>query len=255
LSRVIPLSRLRNEKFRSLICYPRFTEDEFNRRLEELNELSVKSLELTGEKRVFDFPALGKGYSSVVIVAVKNDRKRYALKIRRVDAGKADTSHEVEMLTVANRVGVGANLQGSTRNFILLKLVKGKLLAEWVDGLKGRRRKLRLKNVLRCVLQQCQALDSIGLDHGELSRASKHILIDDDDQPYLIDFEKGSTKRRVSNVTSVCQYLLFRGEAVRKIHDIIGKVDENRLIAALRRYKRKSTDENFGKLLGAIHLL
>ena len=87
------------------------------------------------------------------------------------------------------------------------------------------------------------------MDHGELSNAPKHIIVDADDRPYLVDFETASINRRVSNVTSVCQYLLLGSQIAEKVKEKLGKVDEKQLIKALRAYKRERTRENFEKLL------
>jgi putative serine/threonine protein kinase len=90
------------------------------------------------------------------------------------------------------------------------------------------------------------------LDHGELSNAPKHILVDADDRPYLVDFETASRNRRVSNVTSVCQYLLLGSQIAEKVKEKLGKVDEKQLIQKLRRYKRERTRENFEKILESL---
>jgi putative serine/threonine protein kinase len=103
--------------------------------------------------------------------------------------------------------------------------------------------------VLKDILEQCYRLDEAGLDHGELSNAPKHIIVDADDQSYLVDFETASINRRVSNVTSVCQYIFLGSQIADKVKEKLGKVDEKQLINALRTYKRERTKENFEKLL------
>ena len=68
----------------------------------------------------------------------------------------------------------------------------------------------------------------------------------------MIDFETASINRRVSNVTSVCQYFFLGSQIADKVKEIIGKVNERKLINALRTYKRKRTRENFEKILKKI---
>jgi putative serine/threonine protein kinase len=92
-------------------------------------------------------------------------------------------------------------------------------------------------------------MDKAGLDHGELSRAPKHILVDSEGKPHIIDFGKSSFKRRVSNVTSISQFLFIRGKLARKIKKILGKINRKRLIEALKNYKQKMDDESFKKIL------
>jgi len=90
------------------------------------------------------------------------------------------------------------------------------------------------------------------LDHGELSNASKHIIVDANELPHLIDFETASINRRVSNVTSVCQYLFLGSQIADKLKEKLGKVNGEELINALRNYKRERTRENFQKILEKI---
>ncbi len=218
------------------------------KRLQELEKLGVKAVEFTGEKMAFDVPVLGKGHVGIV-VAVHTDLGKGALKIRRVDADRAGMQHEAEMLRRANAIHVGPRLFNVTENFLLMEFIEGTLLPQWVEALKGRGTRSRIRRVLRAVLEQCYRLDEAGLDHGELSRAPKHIIVDADDRPHLVDFETASINRRVSNVTSICQYLFIGSKAAKTIKKKLGEVDKKELINALRNYKQEWTQESFKKIL------
>jgi len=245
---VVSLKVLSERKHCKVLCYPRCEQEEVDRRLKELERLGVQALEFTGEKSVFDVPVLGKGCVGIVVVAYTNSG-RAALKIRRVDADRKGMFHEGEMLTRANNIDVGPKLIEISENFLLMELVEGTHFPEWIESLGGREGQSRVRLVLKDVLEQCYRLDEAGLDHGELSNAPKHILVDADDHPFLVDFETASINRRVSNVTSVCQYLFLGSQIVEKVEEKLGKVDEKQLINALRTYKRERTRENFEKLV------
>jgi len=245
---VVSLKVLSERKHCKVLCYPRCEQEEVDRRLKELERLGVQALEFTGEKSVFDVPVLGKGCVGIVVVAYTNSG-RAALKIRRVDADRKGMFHEGEMLRRANNIGVGPKLIEISENFLLMELIEGTHFPEWIESLGEREGQSRVRLVLKDVLEQCYRLDEAGLDHGELSNAPKHILVDADDRPFLVDFETASINRRVSNVTSVCQYLLLGSQIVEKVKEKLGKVDEKQLINALRTYKRERTRENFEKLV------
>ena len=245
---VVSLKVLCERKHCKVLCYPRCEQEELGRRLKELERLGVKALEFTGEKSVFDVPVLGKGCVGIVVVAYTNSG-RAALKIRRVDADRKGMFHEGEMLKRANAIDVGPKLLEISENFLLMELVEGTHFPEWIESLGEREVQSRVRLVLKDILEQCYRLDEAGLDHGELSNAPKHIIVDADDRPFLVDFETASINRRVSNVTSVCQYLLLGSQIVEKVKEKLGKVDEKQLINALRAYKRERTKENFEKLL------
>jgi len=246
-SEVVPLERLHEEKYGRILCYPRYDLKELRKRVRALEELGVQVLEFTGEKMVFTLPVLGKGYVGIV-VAASVDGRRVALKIRRVDADRTGMKREADMLRKANALDVGPNLIDATENFLVMEFIEGTLLPRWVEVLKERV-KPRMRRVLRDVLEQCWRLDKVGLDHGELSRAPKHIIIDAKDKPCIVDFETASTSRRVSNVTSICHYLFMGSQTAKTIAKRLGKIGKEELITALRKYKQKPTREEFEKVL------
>ena len=223
------------------------------RRLKELKKLGVKAVEFAGEKMAFDVPVLGKGCVGIV-VAAHTDMGKAALKVRRVDADRSGMQREAEMLRRANALDVGPTLLDATENFLLMEFVEGTLLPQWVETLRGRGTRSRIRRVLRVVLEQCWRLDEAGLDHGELSRAPKHVIIDDDDCPRLVDFETASVNRRASNVTSICQYLFIGSQAAKMIKRKVGGVDRKELIKMLRNYKQNRTRKNFEKILRVCEL-
>ena len=245
---MVSLKVLRERKQCKVLCYPRCEQGEVDSRLNELERLGVKALEFTGEKSFFNTPVLGKGCVGIVVVAYTNSG-RAALKIRRVDADRKGMSHEGEMLKIANNIDVGPKLLEISENFLLMELIDGTRFPEWLESLGKKESQSRVRLVLKDVLEQCHRLDMAGLDHGELSNAAKHILVDSDDHPFLVDFETASINRRVSNVTSVCQYLFLRSQIATQVKRKLGEVNEKELINALRAYKRERTEENFEKLL------
>lgn len=252
-SEFIPLKRLQKKRYSQVLCYPKHDLKELKRRLKELKKLGVKTVEFTGKKMAFDVPVLGKGCVGIV-VAAHTDMGKAALKVRRVDADRSGMQREAEMLRRANALDVGPTLLDATENFLLMEFVGGTLLPQWVEALRGRGTRSRIRRVLRAVLEQCWRLDEAGLDHGELSRAPKHIIIDENDCPHLVDFEAASVNRRVSNVTSICQYLFIGSQAAKTIKRKVGEVDRKELINALRNYKQDRTRKSFEKILGVCGL-
>jgi putative serine/threonine protein kinase len=209
----------------------------------------VAAVEFSGSACLFGvgLPVLGKGFVGIAVIAYVGGN-RVALKIRRMDADRADLLHEAEMLKVANAVDVGPKLFGASKNFLVMQLIDGCFLSEWLET---HREKLAVRKVLVDVLEQCWRLDEAGLDHGELSKAPKHLMVNGDGKPFIIDFETSSTDRRVANVTAVCQYL-FAGNssASRVLAEILEERDSGKLLEALRAYKKDGSRSNFESLVG-----
>jgi len=247
----VPAERLLEEPFATIICYPRPSKAELRRRLKELQKLGVTALEFSGQKQVLNMHVLGKGCVGLVIKAYLKSGETVALKVRRVDADRVAMIREAEMLKVANSVCVGPRLLDVSKNFLVMQFVDGLLLPEWLEKCRG---KLRLKRVLRDILEQCWRLDMAGLDHGELSHAPKHIIVDSQNKPVIVDFETASLNRKPSNVTSIAQFLFISGTVAQKIAEKLGERDKKAVIEALRRYKAEISRRNFEALLAVCGL-
>lgn len=245
---IVPVSQLNREPYASILCFPNPTVVEVQSRIEELHSLGVAALEFSGSASVFGVkvPVLGKGFVGIVVVAYVGT-ERLAVKILRSDSGRSDLLHEAKMLRFANAVDVGPRLVSATKNFLLMQLIKGNLLPDWLETHKDTE---QVKRVLREVLAQCFRLDQAGLDHGELSKAPKHLLVDMTEKLFIVDFETASTERRVANVTAVSQYLFVgNSSAARTLMEVLGEQDKRELLVALNTYKKNRTSSNFESLL------
>ncbi len=240
----VPTARLGQEPYASVLCFPKPDEAEVQSRIAELQNLRVDALEFWGKASVFGvpLPVLGKGFVGIVVIAHVNG-KRVAVKIRRLDADREDLTHEAAMLSKANAAKVAPKLVGSSKNFLLMQLIDGDILPDW---LKTHKEKQDIKRVLWAALEQCFRLDELGLDHGELSKAPKHVLVDRQLKPWIVDFETASDTRKPANVTALSSYL-FAGssEVERALAQTLGEPDREKIVEALKRYRRNRTRENF----------
>jgi putative serine/threonine protein kinase len=241
-------NQFKDEKYARILCYPKYDPDETTKRIRQLKRLGVKAIQFTGNKRAFDVPILGRGHVGIVVVATTK-MGQAALKIRRLDADRKEMQHEAEMLAKANSVGIGPRLIAMERDFLLMEFIEGALLPDWIASVKGRGTGKRIRAVLRDILEQCYRLDRAGLDHGELSRAPKHIIIDTVDKPHVVDFETASIMRRTSNVTSISQYLFVKSQLAGILRRKLGYVDQELLVSVLRSYKHEPTKQSFEALL------
>ncbi len=245
---IIPIAELEMEPYASVVCYPRAKPDEIQSRIEQLRQLGVESVEFVGNGAAFTLHVLGKGYVGIVVLAYVGG-ERYALKMRRLDAGRDDFFHEAEMLKKANTVGVGPKFVAVSKNFMLSQLIDGDLLATWLEAHKE---KAAFRKILVDILEQCWRLDEVGLDHGELSKAPRHLLVDGAAKPFIVDFETASTQRHASNVTAVCQYLFAGNSIVPKlVWEVFGEKDRYAIIDVLRSYKKERSRSRFEALIAA----
>lgn len=247
---IVPVDQLDQEPYASILCFPNPSVAEAQNRVEELRSLGVLALEFSGSASVFGVkvPVLGKGFVGIVVVAHVGT-ERLAVKILRLDSGRSDLLHEAKMLEKANSVAVGPRLASATKNFLLMQLIEGSLLPDWLED---QRDPAQVKAVLKEVLEQCFRLDQTDLDHGELSKAPKHVLVDKSGKPFIVDFETASTERRTANVTAVSQYLFVgNSSAAQTLRKLLGERGKLGLVAALNTYKKNKNRSSFESLLSA----
>jgi putative serine/threonine protein kinase len=235
---------IRSPELVPLICYPRFSESEYNDRITEMKSLGITSIALGGRTVINGVRVAGKGQVGLVLRA-KIGSKTCALKIRRLDADRKSMDGEARFHMIANDAGVGPRLEGHTKNLIAMDFVDGQSIVDWV----GDASKSRLRKMARSVLEQCYSLDQAGLDHGELSRLDRHVIIFG--KPHIIDFESASTARKTCNVTAASQSIFLHGAVAGKIKQILETKREDVLLA-LKTYKRDQTRANFDALLGSL---
>ncbi|HEY1247397.1 MAG TPA: hypothetical protein VGE97_00270, partial [Nitrososphaera sp.] len=186
-----------------LLLYPRFSEIEYKLRLAELESLGVSSILLEGKTMINGTHIVGKGSVGIVVKAKLGSKVR-ALKIKRTDAGRDSMDNEASLHKLANDAGVGPILQGNTKNLIAMEFVEGENIIDWIND---KTAKNEIYAVARAILEQCFRLDMAGIDHGELSRLCRHVIISH--KCCIVDFESASSKRKTNNVTSATQAIFL----------------------------------------------
>ena len=241
---IVPVESLDQDLYRGLISYPNPTIESVQTRLEQLHNLGITRLEFKGQLRMGNLSILGKGVVGLVFAGYAGG-DRVAVKIRRVDSRRPTMTHEAAMMKIANHAGIGPECLGVSQDVLAMKFVEGQTLPAWISGLKGRGRRARARATIRSLFRQCVKLDAYGLDHGELSRAHKNVLVTGSDAPWILDYESASLNRRVNNFTSIAQYLFLSGRFSKKVQRVLGPVERDELVKYLRLYKSGRTNDGF----------
>lgn len=237
--------------YSGIVGYPHATPRQIKLRIAELDKLGIDAVSFTGPTSIGSLDVLGKGYVGIVVLA-KKGTKKVALKIRRTDSPRKNMKDESALLKKANTKKVGPKFYDSSKNFLVMEYVKGENIRNWVKTVRGRGSVAKLKFMIKKILEDCYRLDQLGLDHGELSSISKHVIIGK--KHALIDFESSSTQRKVSNVTSATQAIFIGSgisKSIRRIYRIPEKQD---IIDVLRAYKKHGSRQNFEVLLNVLKL-
>ena len=251
----------------AVLGYPSATPRQGAARIRELDKLGIRSIALAGPTELGRARVLGKGYAGVVVLAKSAKGRRLALKIRRTDSQRDDMAREAALLEAANAAGVGPRMYMYSKNFLVMEYVQGEKIGDWLGGLGGAGTASRVRRIIKLVLEDCQRLDAAGIDHGEISNISKHVIISSSSttatttgrqqqRPVLIDFESASTERRPSNVTSITQAIFISSPIAKKVQRILrGRLpSKNELIVRLREYKERRDMQSFESMLETLRL-
>ena len=248
----ISIRKFTEEPYSKILGYPNATKRQIKSRINELEKLKVKSICLTGPTTIGNLEILGKGYVGVVVL-VKRGNKEVALKIRRTDSQRENMKNESILLKLVNSVNVGPKIIDVSKNFLVMEYIEGEKFSNWIEMLKGSGSVKQLKSTIKNVLEDCYRLDQIGFDHGELSNISKHVIVGKT-KVTIIDFESSSTKRRPSNITSITQAFFIGSGIAKQAQRIYKNSSKEKIIDALKSYKKEKTRENFEKLLKVLKL-
>ena len=246
------LAELAKTPYVQVLTYPRISLRAARSRIRQLQKLGVDEVIFEGRAKVGRLGILGLGTVGIVVRARRGDIP-CALKIRRIDANRPNMDEEVRITTLANRVGIGPEVYGHSKDMILMKLLDYLEIGDWVSNLAGRGTRDEARYMVHSLLNQCRKLDIMGIDHGQLSNLRKHAVVAEG-RPWIIDFESSGTERRARNVTTAAQYLFVGGAISPKLRRILGVKDATPLRGLLSDYKRDQNDYNYSRVLEFLKL-
>jgi putative serine/threonine protein kinase len=239
----------------NLISYPKFDTTEYCKRINHLEKMGIKNVLLEGYTKLYDLKILGKGHAGIVLKVNTHCGDIVALKIRRLDSRRKNCLIEVRCQKLANLVGIGPRIIDSNDDLILMEYIVGSRISDWFID-QNNSLNITTQNIRQIVielLEQCYRLDRVNLDHGELTRIDRHVMISDKNNVSIIDFESSSINRRPSNVTSVTQALFLSGSVSKKISQYVKISNQDQLIKCLKEYKNQKTRNLFEKILYKIN--
>ncbi|MEM3403247.1 MAG: serine/threonine protein kinase [Nitrososphaeria archaeon] len=246
--KTISVDELAKSPYNILLSYPKANQNASKRILRKLEDVGLTAVLIRGNVEINGIKVLGKGCTAVVFAA-ETEFGHVAVKVLRSDADRVSLKSEAKFLRKVNSVGIGPKLYHSKDEFLILELVEGKRIGDYVQELKGRGTTKRLKSVVRELLRQCFVLDQKGIAHCELSNPIKHVIVREDDKPVIIDFESASEKKKYSNLTAITQSFFIGGKLSPKIRRILKIKELKPIIEALKKYKYNPNNETYKEIL------
>ena len=241
-----------NEQLCDVLCYPKANSECCRRRISFLKKHGINSIVSYGSKIVGKLRVIDIGYSSIIVLALTDKDEIVALKLLRRDSRRNSLSHECNITLMASKLGVSPRIYTCNDEIIVLEFIDGTPLAYIMTNITNSLNDHStytniLKTWLKAAIYKAYLLDIHGIDHGELSRPYKHILISPRGV-FIIDYESASTRRKTTNVTSIVSGLLIReNKLTLAIRSILGLDDEsiNEIILILKEYKNKGKEYKY----------
>ncbi|WP_440059884.1 serine/threonine protein kinase [Thermogladius sp. 4427co] len=251
--RVHSLSNI-DDYLKRVLCYPRDYCSELEYRVSKLLKAGISNIVEEGED-VLGLKLLGKGYSSIVVLAEHPRIGFGALKIRRIDSRRASLISEAAFLNETSRLGCSPQVYYFDDDFIFMEYLDPSTcrpLDEVVEKVLRDRDYEGLRKVLMEVFRALFTLDSNKLFHRELNRPGDHILICGD-RVKVIDWESASRHGKASNIPQMASYLLFRSDYSGQLKTILGTRVEC-VIESLKAYKNDPSIKNFESFINCFGL-
>jgi len=183
---------------RKLITYPYYVEDISDFRIKKLRSLGIRGVYNYGSVVVNSFRILGKGHASIVLLVSHELLGDVVVKVRRLDSKRSSLTNEGYIMSLV-KYDVVPKVYYYDDDFIIMEYLDGTLLGNYVklcsDG--------ELIKVFIKVFEAAYKLDLNLIDHLELSRPYKHVMVLRDGNVKFLDFESARVSETPCNLCRV----------------------------------------------------
>ncbi|MEK6938835.1 MAG: HemK2/MTQ2 family protein methyltransferase [Nanoarchaeota archaeon] len=175
---------------------------------ELLRELERKGIEqvhyLAKGKRGIVYSGVWKTQNQVKLHFATEKLLKVAIKTENPrSTALSRMENESKWLERLNREDIGAKLYFFGTNYLVMEFISGERWGEWLkDKNKG-----EIKEVIIKILKQLYRLDQLKVNKEELHHPYKHILVTNEGEPVLIDFERCKETEKPTNITQFLECL------------------------------------------------
>lgn len=228
-----------------LLSYPELNEDLIRKRLDKLWSLGFKSCVDLGNYELWGLKVLGRGHSSVVLVAEFTNLGRVAVKVLRTDSKRDSLLRECDLMKRSSPIA--PEVYYCDDEFIVMELIKGVKFGDIAPKITLCR---DLVTLYLKILAAARYLDSKSITHKELNILRKHVIIDEEGRIRIIDFESGFAGF-TCNVCRVFSSLFMRDRRMIECCNL-KQAQRSLLLELLNSYKKTNSDVFFMRLVKTI---
>lgn len=171
----------------------------------------LKTLE---ENKVKEVSYLAKGKRGIVFTGIQK-LKKVAIKSKNPDSTAIGRmKNESTMLKRLNDFGIGPKFLFSGENYLAYVFVEGMFFPDFLE----KESKENILVVLKRVFSQLKKMDELGINKEEMHRPLKHIIVTENFDPVMIDFERAHFTEKPQNITQFSKFMSSGG-----VQEIIAK--------------------------------
>lgn len=221
-----------------ILCFPKTKCSHYDKRLLLLKKQGFDYI-LEAGTNVFGYRIIGKGYSSIVVLAHQRLYGLGVLKIRRLDSRRSSLGHEGMILDYLDKTLLVPQLYWWNNEFIFMEYLDPRNCLSIEKALTNNilsKNKRELARLLKKTMVSLYLIDMLNIDHGELNRPYNHIYICFNDHVKIIDWES-SGYRKPHNLTMFMSFLMYRYRYREKLMELL-ELNIDEITSFLRRYKK-----------------
>jgi len=196
-----------------VLCFPEVSCKELADRINKLALSGFTHLIEYGGN-VLGYRIIGKGYSSINVLALNKYHGVGLLKLRRLDSRRKSLELEGFVLDYLEKTGYVPRLYTFDQDFVFREYLThcSDYVNAFTESLSSGMVE-RAAMMLKKLFYALYLFDRLGVDHGELARPYKHIYWCEKSGVSgvkVIDWESSSFLRRPHNLTAFASFLLYR---------------------------------------------
>lgn len=123
---------------------------------------------------------------------------------------QSTTMLEGKYLDKVNFFGIGPTVYDYTDDYVIMEFIEGELIGKWLQENNSKEENTAKKDeskVLDNILIQLEILDNAGINKFELTNPYKHIIVKENLDIVLIDFERARFSNKAKNISQFKEYI------------------------------------------------
>ena len=203
-------------------------------------------------KEVQNITYFTKGHRGILYIG-DYKKKKVVIKTERKDSDAIGRiENEINYLKILNAKGIGPKLYFYDKKltYFVYQHIDGEFFPIWLEHA-AKKNKALIKKIIKNVFIQCFRMDKIKANKEEMHHPYKHIIIDKNKKPIMVDFERCHKSIEPKNVTQFSTYMIS-DFMVNLLKDKGIKVNKEKMIKAAKAYKKKMSKVNLDKIVNLI---